>query len=46
MLDLLLAHEHTMLLLFTLIPILKTTMFYILPFTIIYLEVCNVPEMK
>lgn len=46
MLDLPLAHEHAILPLFTLISILKATVFYILPFTILYLELCNVPEMK
>jgi len=46
MLDLPLAHEHTVLTLFTLISLLKAARFYILPFTILYLEVCNVPEVK
>lgn len=46
MLDLPLAHEQTILLLFTLIYVSKATVFYILLFTILYLEACNVPEMK
>lgn len=46
MLYLPLAHECTVLLLFTLIPLSKATVFYILPFPILYLEVCNVPKMK
>lgn len=46
MLDLPLAHEHATFPLFALISILKATVFYILPFTILYLEVGKVPEMK
>lgn len=32
--------------LFALTSISKATVFYIVPLTILYLEVCNVPEMK
>lgn len=46
MLDLPLAHGHATLPLFALISISKATVFYILPFTTLYLEVGNLPEMK
>lgn len=46
MLDLPLAHEHAILLLFTPLSVRKGTVFYILPFTILYPEVCSVPETK
>lgn len=46
MLDLPLAHKLTTLCLFALISISKATVFYILPFTILHIEVCNVTEMK
>lgn len=46
MLDLPLAHEHATFPLFVLISISQATVFYILSFTILYIEVCNVPEIK
>lgn len=46
MLDLPLVHEHATLPLFALVSISKATVFSVLPFTILYIEVCNVSEMK